>query len=107
MKRYGQIIKIRPEKIAEYKKLHANVWSKVSSMIAECNIKNYSIFLRDNYLFAYFEYHGTDFESDMAKMAADKTTQEWWSECDPCQEAIKTATKDEWWVTMEEVFYQE
>ncbi|MCK5128264.1 MAG: L-rhamnose mutarotase [Clostridiales bacterium] len=107
MKRYGQVIKIKPEKIEIYKKLHANIWPKVGEMIALCNMKNYSIFLRDGYLFAYFEYHGTDFDADMTKMAADKTTQEWWNECDPCQTPVDYAEPGEWWVNMEEVFHLE
>lgn len=107
MKRYGQIIKIKPEMIDKYKYLHANPWPKVSEMIAECNIKNYSIYLKDGFLFAYFEYHGLDFDADIAKMAGDATTQAWWDECDPCQVPIESAAKGEWWVKMEEVFHQD
>ena len=60
MKRYGSIIKIKPAKLEEYKKLHKNIWSEVAKTIAECNIKNYSIFYKDGYLFSYFEYIGKD-----------------------------------------------
>lgn len=74
MKRYGMVIGIKPEKIEEYKLLHAAVWPDVLSMIKDCNIHNYSIYLRDNLLFSYFEYTGDDFEADMEKMAADPTT---------------------------------
>ena len=45
-------------------------------MIRKCNIRNYSIYLKDDVLFGYFEYHGTDYSGDMAKMAADPKTQE-------------------------------
>ena len=38
-----------------------------------------------HYLFSYFEYVGGDFEGDMAKIAADPKTQEWWALCKPCQ----------------------
>ena len=105
MRRYGRIIKIRPEKEAYYKKLHANAWQGVLDTITECNIKNYSIFLRDGFLFAYFEYVGDDYDSDMKKMAACPVTKEWWIECDPCQQPIETAAEGEWWVDMEEVFH--
>ena len=105
MQRYGQIIKVRPEKEEYYRKLHANAWEGVLKTITDCNIRNYSIYLRDGLLFAYFEYVGTDFDADMAKMAADPVTQEWWKECIPCQQKIETATEDEWWVNMEEVFH--
>lgn len=105
MKRYGQVIKVKPEKLEEYKKLHANAWPGVLKTIKECNIRNYSIFYRDGYLFAYFEYVGDDFEADMEKMAADPVTQEWWTYCKPCQEPLETIKEGEWWADMEEVFH--
>ena len=107
MKRYGMVIKVRPEKLAEYKELHAAVWPDVLKMIAECNLQNYSIYHRDGWLFSTFEYHGEDFEADMAKMAADETTQKWWALCMPCQEPLATRAEGEWWADMEEVFHCE
>ena len=112
VKRYGDVLGIKPEKIQEYKQLHADVWPDVLKMIKECNIRNYSIYLREleegkYYLFSYFEYTGDDFEADMAKMAADPTTQKWWSVCTPCQVPIPTRKQGEWWANMEEVFHYE
>ena len=105
MKRYGAVIKVRSEKLAEYRKLHAAVWPEVLDMIAQCNIRNYSIYHKDGYLFSYFEYHGDDFAADMARMAADPTTQKWWQVCKPCQEPLETRAEGEWWADMEEVFH--
>ena len=68
MKRYGQLIGLKPEHYDEYVKAHADVWPGVLAMIHECNIRNYSIYHHDGLLFAYFEYIGDDFEADMAKM---------------------------------------
>jgi len=105
MQRYGMVIRVKPEKFEEYKQLHADVWPDVLKMIKECNIRNYSIYNKDGYLFSYFEYIGDDFDSDMARMAADPTTQRWWDVCKPCQEPLDTRTKGEWWASMEEVFH--
>ena len=110
MKRYGMVIGLKPEKIEEYKKLHAAVWPDVLKMIAQCNIRNYSIYLRrlpdgHHYLFSYFEYTGRDFDADMAVMAADPTTQKWWAICMPCQEPLKDRAEDQWWAAMDEVFH--
>lgn len=105
MKRYGSIIRIVPEKLDEYKRLHAAVWPGVLKIIRECNIRNYSIYYRDGFLFSYYEYTGDDYETDMAKMAADPETQRWWKETDPCQLPVETATEREWWAGMEEVFH--
>ena len=112
MKRYGSVIGLQPDKLAEYKKLHAAVWPDVLKMIKACHIRNYSIYLRrlDDgryYLFSYFEYTGNDFAADMAKMAADPTTQRWWSVCKPCQQPLADRAPDEWWAAMEEVFHQD
>ncbi len=110
MKRYGMVIGLRPERIEEYRKLHAAVWPDVLRMIRECHIHNYSIYLRQlddgqHYLFSYFEYVGQDFAADMAKMAADRITQKWWSCCKPCQQPLAERAPDEWWASMEEVFH--
>ncbi len=105
MKRYGMIIKVKPEKIEEYKKLHADVWPEVLNKITECNIRNYSIYLKDNTLFSYFEYIGNDFIADMANMAADPITQKWWEVCKPCQVPLDNREEGEWWSNMEEVFH--
>ena len=105
MQRYGSVIKLRPEKEEEYKRLHAAVWPGVLKTIHDCNIRNYSIYLKDGFLFGYFEYIGDDYQADMAKMAADPTTQEWWKLTDPCQEGLPTRKPGEWWATMEEVFH--
>ena len=105
MKRYGMAIRVRAEKFEEYKRLHGDVWPDVLQMIRDCNIQNYSIFHKDGYLFSYFEYTGDDFDGDMARMAADPTTQKWWDVCKPCQEPLETRTEGEWWANMEEVFH--
>ncbi|MGH9611053.1 MAG: L-rhamnose mutarotase, partial [Bryobacteraceae bacterium] len=75
--------------------------------IKECNIRNYSIFLKDDLLFAYMEYHGEDRQSDWAKMAADPKTQEWWSIMEPMQQPLATREPGEWWADMQEVFHVE
>jgi L-rhamnose mutarotase len=105
MKRYGMVIGLKPEKLDDYKRLHAAVWPEVLKKIAECNIRNYTIFFQENLLFSYFEYVGTDFAADMAKMAADPATQRWWKETDPCQVPVPWARKGDWWSAMEEVFH--
>lgn len=105
--RFGTVIKVNPEKLEEYKKLHANAWPDVLKMIKECNIQNYSIYYKDGFLFSYMEYTGDNFAADMAKMAADPTTQKWWDVCKPCQEPLETRQEGEWWAEMEEVFHSD
>jgi L-rhamnose mutarotase len=105
VKRYGQLIGLRAGKLEEYVRYHADVWPEVLKTIRDCNIRNYSIFYKDDTLFAYFEYHGTDFDADMAKMAADPKTQEWWRIMELLQALVATRQEGEWWAKMQEVFH--
>jgi len=99
------VIAVAPGKLEEYKTLHAAVWPEVLNMIHECNIENYSIYYKNGLLFSYYEYVGDDYEADMAKMAADPTTREWWALTDPCQQPVPGAKEGEWWAEMEEFFH--
>jgi len=107
MQRMGMMIRLRPEKIAEYKELHSAVWPGVLARISASNIRNYTIFLREpeNLLFGYWEYHGDDFAADSAAIAADPVTQDWWKLCGPCQAPLESRAEGEWWAMMEEVFH--
>jgi L-rhamnose mutarotase len=105
MERHGSLIKVRPEKLAEYTKYHAAVWPEILEIITQCNIRNYSIYHKDGYLFSYFEYWGSDFQADMDKMAAHPKTQEWWAIMKPMQIPLPTRAAGEWWAEMQEVFH--
>lgn len=109
MKRVGMVIGIRPEKIPEYKELHANAWPAILERISASGIRNYTIYLKEpeNLLFSHYEYHGTDYEADMAKIAADAATKKWWALTDPCQQPLDSRKDGEWWSVMEEVFHHD
>jgi len=109
MQRMGMVIGLKADKIEVYKRLHAAVWPEILAKISDCNIRNYSIYLRqpENLMFSYFEYHGIDFAADMARMAADPRTQEWWAVCMPCQDPLATRKEGEWWAAMDEVFHHD
>jgi L-rhamnose mutarotase len=107
MQRYATVIRLRPEKEAEYRKLHADVWPGVLAALHRANISNYSIFLRDGLLFSYLEYTGTDYQADTATIAANEETQRWWKLTDPCQQPVDSAAEGEWWAPMTEVFHMD
>ncbi len=112
VQRYGSVIGIPKENIAEYKRLHANAWPGVLKQIDKSNIENYSIYIGEVapdqfYLFSYFEYTGSNFEADMARMAKDETTQRWWTETDPLQTPLPTRKKGQHWANWEEVFHHD
>ena len=98
-------IRVRPEHQAAYCEAHRDVPSEVLNTLRRCHVRNYSIYLRDSVLFSYFEYTGEDFAADMAAMAADPATQQWWSRMQPMQFPYEDRAPGEWWAAMEEVFH--
>jgi L-rhamnose mutarotase len=105
VRRFGQRIDVRPDRIDEYERLHAEPWPGVLDQIRRSNIRNYTIFRDGTDLFAYFEYVGDDFEADMTSMAADPETRRWWAQTDAMQEPRPDRDPGAWWKTMREVFH--
>ncbi len=108
--RYGMMIGLEPEMVERYRELQADPWPAVLEKLAECNLRNYSVYLAEPepgryYLFSYFEYVGSDFDADMEALAADAETQRWWKEADPCQFPVPAAGEESWWYGLEEVFH--
>ncbi|KAK3371905.1 rhamnose mutarotase [Podospora didyma] len=112
-RRFAQIVKLKPEFVAEYKACHTAVWPEVLQQIKDCNIQDYSISHDPDtgILFASFKYVGKDYDGDMKKMRANPKVREWWRMTDGYQESlVPGATSSEagepgWWKPMEEVFY--
>ena len=107
MQRMGMIIGVRPDRLADYKALHANPWPEMNAALGAANIQNYSIFLREpeNLLFGYWEYTGTDFAADMAALGALQVTKRWLALTDPCQRPLDTAATGDWWSFLSQVFH--
>ncbi len=101
---YGQIGKLKRDKIEEYTSLHANVWPEVLETIHRCNIQNYSIFLQDDMVFAYFEYIGDDYDKDMMLMEVDEMTQKWWKHTKPCFVKYAISSESEFYHDMKQIF---
>ena len=107
IKRVGMLIKLKPQYIEEYKALHADTNPGVRDLLVKANMRNFSIFLHqlddgNYYEFGYYEYHGDDFESDMAKLAKEDRNIEWLKVCDPMQVPLDGY---DGWAEMEQVYY--
>ena len=105
MQRMGLVIGLKPEVIAEYKRIHVAVWPDILALISRCNIRNYTIFLRGDMLFSYYEYVGTDYAADQALIRADPATQRWWQLTDPCQERLPGTPEGEQWAPLTEIWH--
>jgi len=109
IKRIGMVIKLKPEYIEEYKKLHADSNPGVRDLLKEANIRNFSIFLHklkdgNYYEFGYYEYTGNDFEADMGKLSKHPRNIEWLKICDPMQIPLEGY---DGWAEMEQVYYND
>lgn len=109
MERMGFVVRVKPERMEEYKRVHAQVWPEVLDQIRACNIRNYSIFLHEpeHLMFGYYEYHGDDHAADMERMAAHARTQEWWDLCKPMMSPLETRADGEFWARMSRIFLME
>ena len=106
-RRFGFVLRLKPGCYEKYKQYHAEVWPGVLALIARSHIRDYSIYHHDGWLFASFEYWGTDYEGDMAAMGAEPEIQRWWAIMEPMQDPIASRAPGEWWARMEEVFRME
>jgi L-rhamnose mutarotase len=108
VKRVGMVIGIRPDKIGQYKALHADTNPGVRDLLNKYHMHNFSIYLHKiegkYYEFGYYEYTGDDYEGDMAKLDAEPRTKEWLAVCDPLQIPLKGYKS---WAVMEEVYHND
>ena len=108
MQRFGSVVKVRPEKLEEYRRLHAAAWPAVLESLRRHHVRNFTIFHRDGYLFSYLEYTGEDFDADNERMMADPVVREWDRVCNACQvrvDGLPPGKSGESWLGMEELFH--
>ena len=105
--RHGFVLRVKLERLEEYKEYHRAVWPEILEAISEAGIRNYTIFLKDDLLFGYYEYVGPPDEYDQRQqaLAAAPRMREWWDIMEPMQEPLATRKQGEWWAEMEEVFH--
>jgi len=105
VQRFAKVLGIPKENRERYEELHADVWPAVLEQIKRSNIRNYSIYRYGELLFSYYEYVGEDYEGDMAKMAADPATKDWWAINEPLQRPVSERQDGEWWAKIPEIFH--
>lgn len=93
---------LKPEKVDDYRKLHASPWPELLELISSCNIHNYSISILGNKLFTYYEYTGTDYKADMNRMDHSEVMQRWWTFSKPC---FLHHNEEKYYDDLEEIFY--
>ena len=109
MKRIGMVIKIDSSRISEYLALHADANPGVRDLLVKYHLRNFSIFMTqmddgNYYEFGYYEYTGSNFDQDMAKLAKEPRNIEWLKACDPMQVPLPGASG---WTVMERAYFNQ
>jgi L-rhamnose mutarotase len=105
MKRVGFLLKVRPDRIEEYKARHKAVWPEMQAALRKTGWHNYSLYLHgDGLLFGYFE-TPESFQAAQAGMAEEPVNARWQAEMAPFFEALGDLRPDEGMLELEEVFH--
>ena len=105
--RYAMAVRLKNEKKKFYLKNHQNVWPEILKELKKIKIKNYSIFLKEDFMFGYLEYEGDNFNKDMAEMAKIDIVDKWKKLMVNCFNPFPNNEENNSWVMMDEIFYME
>jgi L-rhamnose mutarotase len=98
------LLKVRPDRVDEYKARHARVWPEMLNALRETGWRNYSLFLRpDGLLVGYLE--AVDFEKCYAAMETHPVNARWQAEMSPFFEARADGGGESFMLPIEEVFH--
>ncbi|MBM9617830.1 L-rhamnose mutarotase [Streptomyces zhihengii] len=104
MQRVCFLLKVREDRIDEYRERHAEVWPEMRAALSETGWHNYSLFLReDGLLVGYLETE--DFDAAREAMAATSVNARWQAEMGGFFEALDGAAPDEAMKPLTEVFH--
>lgn len=106
MQRVSFLLKVRPDRLDEYRARHSAVWPDMLTALKSAGWNNYSLFLRDDgLLVGYLE--TDDFTAAQAAMASTEVNARWQAEMGSFFEALDSARPDEAMVPLTEVFHLE
>ncbi len=105
MKRVGFILKVKEDKIEEYKKHHEAVWPEMLAALSRHGWHNYSLFMRpDGLLFGYFETPHS-FQAALDGMAGEAINARWQEFMAPYFESTGGQHADQMMAELVEVFH--
>ena len=105
IERYAMAVKLKDEKKDFYLKNHQNVWPEELNELKKIKIKNYSIFLKEDFMFGYLEYEGNNFNADMVEMQKNPIVDKWTKLMVDCFNPFPNNEENNSWVMMDEIFY--
>jgi L-rhamnose mutarotase len=104
MRRVCFVLKVRPDRLAEYRRRHENVWPEMRQALRETGWGNYSLFLaEDGTLVGYLETE--DFAAAQRGMAAREVNARWQAEMSEFFEGIDGTAPDAAMRGLPEIFH--
>lgn len=105
MKRVGFVLKVRQDRLDEYKRHHQDVWPEMLAALRAAGWHNYSLFVRDDgLLFGYVE-TPDGLEQAQARMAEQEVNTRWQEFMAPYFESPDNARPDQMFVELQEIFH--
>lgn len=105
MRRVGFMLKVRAERLEEYKRHHEQVWPEMLDALRAAGWHNYSLFVReDGMLFGYFE-TPESLQAAQAQMATKEINTRWQEFMAPFFESPTNSRPDEMFVELTEIFH--
>ena len=105
IQRYGMAVRLQDDKRQFYIDNHANPWPEVIQELKKIKVQNYSIFLKEDFIFGYLEYTGNDFDGDMAKMEKIPIIKQWTKLMIDCFNPFPNNKDNESWAMMDQIFF--
>jgi L-rhamnose mutarotase len=105
MNRVGFMLKVKPDRLEEYKRQHKQVWPAMLQALRDTGWHNYSLFVRDDgLLFGYFETPDS-LAAAQARMAATEVNTRWQEFMAPFFESPNNARPDDMFLELTEIFH--
>ena len=105
--RFAMAVRLKDEKREFYIKNHAEVWPEVLDELKKIKVKNYSIFLKEDFMFGYLEYDGEDFDKDMGDMQKIPIVDKWTKLMIDCFNPFPKNEDNTSGVMMDQIFFME
>src|SRR5438093_11742036 len=107
MKRVAFLLKVKPDKMEQYKKHHEHVWPEMLDALRRAGWHRYSLFMRDDgLLFGYFE-TPESFQKALEGMTREAVNAKWQELMAPYFENLGGAHADQNMQELVEIFHLE
>lgn len=103
MRRVCFILRVRPDRLAEYRERHAAVWPEMLAALRDTGWHDYSLFLHDDGLLVGY-FMTDDLAASLAGMERAEVNARWQAQMAPFFENLDGRRPDEGFVVLEEIF---